>query len=150
MTRERRLGALILAPLIALALLGCGSQKTGKQHAAAKLPALDRRAYLEIASDSGTLRVSVVRAALGQSAAVDTAAIADARRRLSLARPRDALLVRLKAQLLGACSEAISQTRSKAGTRRAARKALTATDKVNDGLRQYAARHPSVAGLIPD
>jgi hypothetical protein len=146
----RRLGAPVITSLIAVALFGCGSHKAAKQRTSPQLPAADRRAYVEIATDSGTLRVSVVRAALGRSAAVDTAAIAAARRRLALARPRDALLARLKAQLVAACSEVIAHAGPHTGVQPAAKKALTATDKVNAGLRQYAARHPAVAGLIPD
>lgn len=139
------------AALICLAALvaGCHSGHA-KKASRRELPAADRSAYVEIASDSGVLRVATVRAALGLGDRIDRRSIGQARARLLELQPADGQLRRLRASLVAACAAATRPVRGRAAVRAVARGALAASDTVNAGLRRYAARHPAVAGLIPD
>jgi hypothetical protein len=152
------------AVLISVALVGCGShhstQRGGSRStsaatsdsgaAARKLPA-DIVAYVEIARASGSLRSSAARAALGRSPRLgDTAGVAAFVPQVAKLRPSDGGLTVLRDMTRSALEAALSAGTSRGAQRAAAVAAVRATDTINRGLRRYAARHPKLAGLIPD
>jgi hypothetical protein len=161
----RALGALTLIATVAVPPLGCGGgggggggkpearkqAGEGDSSAAQAIPAPDRVAYYGIATGSGTLRAVAAPLALGNAGARwDPASLQAARSRVQALRPRDPLLVRIKARLLAALSRAIATSRGAQGARKAARDALQDTDAINSGLHSYVHRHPQAAALVPD
>jgi hypothetical protein len=155
---------LISLGVFAALLIGCGDggsatrngerqhvEQGASQRRSAEIPHADRTAFYEIATVSGSLRLSAAPVALGQANRQHgTEELVTARHRLAALRPRDPQLARLTAKLRAALAVAIRPVHGLGAVRQAARRALHATDVINAGLRSYAARHPATAALIPE
>jgi hypothetical protein len=155
---------LICLSVFAAHLLGCGdggsaTRNGERQHVeggasqrrSAEIPNVDRTAFYEIATVSGSLRLSAAPVALGQTDRPPASQeLVTARHRLAALRPRDRQLARLRAKLRAALAVALRPVHGLGAVRQAARKALHATDVINAGLRSYAARHPATAALVPE
>jgi hypothetical protein len=156
-------GMLICLVLFAGGLVACGDDENATRSGerqepvqegekrSAEIPSVDRTAFYEIATVSGSLRLSAAPVALGQANRQHgTEELVTARHRLAALRPRDPQLARLTAKLRAALAVAIRPVHGLGAVRQAARRALHATDVINAGLRSYAARHPATAALIPE
>jgi hypothetical protein len=155
---------LICLSVFAAHLVGCGDGGTAtpngeqghveqgtSQGRPAEIPKVDRTAFYEIATVSGSLRLSAAPVALGQTdRPTNRAELAAARSRVAALRPRDRQLSTLRAKLRAALAIDLRPVHGLAAIRQAARRALHATDVINAGLRSYSARHPATAALIPD
>jgi hypothetical protein len=143
----RRLLATGVAGLaIAAPLAGCGGSDDeggttnkaapGAEVAPPALAAPDRRAYDEIERSSGVLRAAVVAGDLNAAA-----------RKLARAKPRDPLLRRLRRAALVALRTAASEgTLEGASAKQVAKSAIGEADRMDAGLRRYAASHPAANG----
>ena len=144
--------------LIAAApLSGCGGSddddQTTRTNPAAEvppppLPARNRRAYGELQRASGTLRAAAVPVAYGSAPRIVVAdSLNAAVRQLSRTRPRDASLRRLRQATLAALREAASApAREDATAKGIAKAAIAEADRIDAGLRRYAASHPAANG----
>jgi hypothetical protein len=150
---------LICLGLFAAHLVACGDgeKSTPSGHVqrgeseARKIPAADRTAFYAVATVSGSLRLSVAPAAIGQAKRLhDTRGLVAARQRLAALRPRNRQLAVLRTKLRAALADAVQPIRGPDAVRRVARSALRATDLINAGLRSYVRRHPAAAALIPE
>jgi len=155
---------LLCLSVFAAHLVGCGdggsatrngerphAERGASQRRSAEIPHADRTAFYEIATVSGSLRLSAAPVALGQTdRPTNRAELAAARSRVAALRPRDRQLSTLRAKLRAALAIDLRPVHGLAAIRQAARRALHATDVINAGLRSYAARHPATAALIPE
>ena len=156
MPRLARLAALGLAGLALAAPAGCGGSDEDKSARTTEtapgaetppppLPTADRAAYVEIERSSGVLRAAAVPVAYGSaSRIVVTDRLNAAATRLSRTHPRNALLTRLRRTTLAglkaaASSDALDDSKAK----RIAKRSIAEADRVDAGLRRYAADHPA-------
>jgi hypothetical protein len=160
--RLSRIAAVGLVPLALAVPLGCGSSSKKDESGTTKttrtapgaetppppLPANDGQAYAEIQRDSGVLRAAAVPVAYGTASRIVVAdRLNAAARTLTGVKPRNPLLVRLRRQTLAALGKAgsragLDETKAKG----IARKAIAEADRIDAGLRRYAALHPAANG----
>jgi hypothetical protein len=115
-----------------------------------KLAARDSRAFREIQRSSGVLRAAVVPVTFGAAPRVVAAARLNAAAgRVAKLRPRDPLLRRLRASVLDALRTTASEGAQRASAKRAARAAVGEADRIDAGLRRYAASHPAANSIAP-
>lgn len=115
-----------------------------------KIPTVDRQAFIELATASGTLRAAGAPIALGRTAQrASLQALAVTQPRIAALRPRDPTLRQTRSLLLAALVKARG-LRQKSPTRADGRRAIRDTDRLNRALRSYAQTHPAVGGLVPD
>ena len=152
---------LVVAGVAAVALAGfapaCGG---GSEDTSANRPAHgpdvrpprlarpDRLAFGRIQSASGALRAAAVPAAYGASPRVDAAPLSRASRRLSGADPQNERLQRLKARTLVAINAALVPGQG-AAAKATATEAIAEADRIDAGLRRYAASHPAANEIQP-
>jgi hypothetical protein len=113
-----------------------------------RLPRPDRLAFGRIQSASGALRAAAVPVAYGASPQADASGLSRALRRLSRAEPQNAQLQRLKARTLAAINAVLGASRG-APAKAAAIEAIAETDRIDAGLRRYAASHPAANEIQP-
>jgi hypothetical protein len=162
-----RLNRLLLAGVAALALsaagvAGCGggsssSSKTATGAATQKKPprsaeippprlrASDRKTYAAIQRISGDLRAAVTPLAYGTAATIDTTALASDARQLERLAPQSTQLQGLRQQTLSALQSVIGRSPTKA----IATAAIGEADRIDDGLRRYAASNPAANEITP-
>lgn len=158
-----RLAAIALTVLALATAAGCGGSDKSKDAAKTAgttrtapgaetppppLARADRLAYAEIDRSSGALRAAAVPVAYGSASRIVVAdRLNAAAGALSRARPRNALLARLRASLLAALRRATSRVAlNDAKAKGIARKAIAEADRIDAGLRRYAASHPAANG----
>jgi hypothetical protein len=113
-----------------------------------RLPSLDRRAFGRIQSASGALRAAAIPVAYGASEVVDGAAIGRAKRRVRDTQPRNPQLRELRASTLDAL-DAFSSATQGAAAKAVANEAIAEADRIDAGLRRYAASHPAANEIGP-
>jgi len=143
---------------IAAPLAGCGGSgdeggttkqaAPGAEVAPPPLAARDRRAYDEIERSSGVLRAAAVPVAYGSAPRIVVAGdLNTAARKLARAKPRDPLLRRLRRAAIAALRTAASEgTVEGATAKQVAKSAIGEADRMDAGLRRYAASHPAANG----
>ena len=127
---------------------GAGSQKKPPRSAETPPPRLhasDRKAYASIQRISGDLRAAVTPLAYGTAATIDTTALAADARTLDRLTPRSAELQGLRQQTLSALQSVIGRSPTKA----IATAAIGEADRIDDGLRRYAASNPAANEIAP-
>lgn len=142
-------------------LAGCGgSDDGGTSSATATKPApgaevappplatRDRRVYNEIQRSSGALRAAAVPVAYGAATRIVVAdRLNAAARRLAVTHPRNSLLRRLRRTALAALGVAASdRAREDSSAKGIANAAIAEADRIDAGLRRYAASHPAANG----
>ena len=162
LSAAQRSGTLVCLSIFGAHLVACGDggsatrngargQQGASQRRSAEIPKADRTAFYEIATVSGSLRLSAAPVALGRTdRPTGRAELVAARKRLAGLRPRDQQLASLRVKLRTALAFALRPVHGLPAVRQSARRALEATDVINAGLRRYAERHPATAALIPD
>jgi hypothetical protein len=105
-------------------------------------------AFGRIQSASGALRAAAVPVAYGASPQIDSAQLSHVVRRLSGADPQSAQLRRLKAATLAAIN-AVEAASVGAAAKAGATEAIAEADRIDDGLRRYAASHPAANEIQP-
>jgi hypothetical protein len=113
-----------------------------------RLPRADRLAFGRIRSASGALRAAAVPVAYGASPRVDASQLRRVLRRLSGADPQNAQLQKLKARTLDALNTLMA-TGQGAPAKAVANEAIAVADRIDDGLRGYAASHPAANEIQP-
>jgi len=154
-----RLAILVLAGLAIAVPAGCGGSDKNKDAGTTKtapgaetppppLPSADRGAYAEIQRSSGALRAAAVPVAYGSATRFVVAdRLNAAAGQLSRARPRSPLLARLRRTTLAALRRTASAgALDDAKAKGIAKKAITEADRIDAGLRRYAASHPAANG----
>jgi hypothetical protein len=152
-----------VAGFLALAgsALGCGggsddgdqSAKTapGAETPPPALRTADRKAFAEIQRSSGVLRAAAIPVAYGAAPRI---VVADrlnvASRALARDVPRNALLRRLRRTALRGLRATASPAAQREATAKAiAESAIAEADRIDAGLRRYAASHPAANELPP-
>jgi hypothetical protein len=113
-----------------------------------RLPREDRLAFGRIQSASGALRAAAVPVAYGASQRVEAGELSRALRRLSGADPANARLQELKARTLAAINAVLGAGQG-APAKATANQAIEVADRIDDGLRRYAASHPAANEIQP-
>lgn len=143
---------------VAAPLAGCGGSDDTAKTASQRSPGAevappplapdDRTAYNEIERSSGSLRAAAVPVAYGSAKRIVVAdQLNAAATQLAQARPADRLLRRLRASTLLALRQAASAgARGDATAKRIAKSAIAEADRIDAGLRRYAASHPAANG----
>jgi hypothetical protein len=157
--RLARFAVLALSGVAIVAAAGCGGSDRNKNAGTTKtvpgaetppppLARADRLAYLEIQRSSGALRAAAVPVAYGgASRIVVTDRLNAGALALSRTRPRNVLLARLRASLVAALRRATSRGALNDGKAKGiAKKAIAEADRIDAGLRRYAALHPAANG----
>jgi hypothetical protein len=162
-----RAGPTAVVVLLALAVGwgGCGGGKETDKHegrggeegengqakALAKVPVADQVAFTQLAKTIGLVRVRAAPVAVGRSPRLASpAAMLAGKARIAALRPRDRALAALRDRL-GIAITRFSRAPTAGPTgRRGARAALADPDRIQAGLRIYAARQPGVGALVPD
>jgi hypothetical protein len=159
---------LIVAGIASLALLapvaGCGdgsnegsnegstSETSGpKPPRSAEVPpprlaSRDREAFAAIQTASGVLRAAVVAAAYGSANRIPAHPLRGAARKLRSVHPRNPLLKQLRARTANALIAAASPS---ADSKAVAAAAIAEADRIDAGLREYAASHPAANEVAP-
>ena len=160
MRRPSRLLLAGLACLLALLAQGCGGSDDGDNATRSapgaetpppRLQTANRKAYIEIQRSSGALRAAAVPVAFGAATRiVVTDRLHAATRRLAADVPRDSLLRRLRRKALrGLRAAASPEARADATAKGIAKAAIAEADRIDAGLRRYAASHPAANELPP-
>jgi hypothetical protein len=112
------------------------------------LRARDRNAFNEIQRSSGALRAAAVPVAYGSATRIVVAdRLNAAARRVARTRPRDRLLARLRRTTLAALGKAASEpARADATSKQIANASIAEANRIDAGLRRYAALHPAANG----
>jgi hypothetical protein len=113
-----------------------------------RLRAPDKKAYAVIQKTSGDLRAAAIPATYGSTAGIATDQLSSDVRKLDAQKPRNSLLKRLLAETRSAVTAAIAQ-RSGAPARASAKAAIAEADRIDAGLRRYAASHPAANEITP-
>jgi hypothetical protein len=113
-----------------------------------RLSRADRLAFGRIQSASGALRAAAVPVAYGAAPQIDPAGLNRAMRRLSGADPANAQLQRLKARTLAAINALLGAGQG-AAAKATGNQAIGVADRIDDGLRRYAASHPAANEIQP-
>ncbi len=114
-----------------------------------RLPPSDRKAFKEIQRSAGALRAAVVPVAYGSAPIVAVRPLDTSARRLKTVDPRDGLLRRLRTRTLKALRTAAAEGSQADKARQTATEAIAEADRVDAGLRQYAASHPAANEVAP-
>jgi hypothetical protein len=138
---------------IAVAPLACGSEDEDKTVPGAevrppRLPPVDKRAYRRIQQSSGDLRAAAIAVSYGSSEVVVADQLRADIRKLENLDPHDPLLKRLHRRALRALRSAGSAGQG-AAAQAAAAAAIAEADRIDAGLRRYAASHPAANELTP-
>ena len=150
----RILAAGVVALLIAVAPLACGSDDVGDKTVPGaevrppRLAPADRRAYRQIQKSSGDLRAAAIAASNGSSETIVPDQLRPDIRKLENLHPGDSLLSRLHRRALRALGSAASEGQG-ADVQAAAAAAIAEADLIDAGLRRYAALHPAANELAP-
>jgi hypothetical protein len=110
-----------------------------------RLHAPDRKAYAAIQKTSGDLRAAVTPLAYGAASRIDTADLTADARKLERLAPRNGRLQGLREQTLSALQSVIGRAPTKA----IATAAIGEADRIDDGLRRYAASNPAANEIAP-
>jgi hypothetical protein len=110
-----------------------------------RLPAPDRRAYAAIQRSSGDLRAAATPVAYGSAGTIAAGQLNADVRRLERLKPRSSLLQDLREQTLSAVRSTITRGSSKA----IANAAIGEADRIDQGLRRYAASNPAANEIAP-
>jgi hypothetical protein len=157
---SRTLGLIIAGVtglLILILVSGCGGGENQSRTTRAprsadvappRLSAADEKAYPDIQKTSGDLRAAAIPVTYRSAAAIASAQLSADVRELRAVKPQDALLRRLRRSALKAVSVAISQPRG-ASVKAAAAAAIAEADRIDAGLRRYAASHPAANEIAP-
>jgi hypothetical protein len=152
-------GVAVLA-LAALGAGGCGGSSKPKATTGAtdhrkpprsaeipppRLHASDRKAYAAIQKASGDLRAAVTPLAYGAASRIETTDLTADARKLERLAPRSPRLQGLREQSLSALQSVIGRAPTKA----IATAAIGEADRIDDGLRRYAASNPAANEIAP-
>ena len=151
---------MLLVALVAVAVAGCGGGSNGgsttatdtrKPPKSAEVPppalrSKDKAAFTAIQRASGILRSAAVPAAYGSTARIPADRLRAAAREVGATDPRNPLLKRLRADALKALDAAAS---SGAAPKATATTAIAEADRIDGGLRRYAALHPAANDIAP-
>jgi hypothetical protein len=110
-----------------------------------RLPAPDKRAYAAIQRSSGDLRAAATPVAYGSAGTISAGRLNADIRRLERLKPRSSLLQDLREQTLSAMRSTITRGSSKA----IANAAIGEADRIDQGLRRYAASNPAANEIAP-
>jgi hypothetical protein len=113
-----------------------------------RLPRPDRLAFCRIQSASGALRAAAVPVAYGAAPQVDGGLLSRVLRRLSGAAPENAQLQALKARMLATINALLAAGEGTVA-KATANEAIAEADRIDDGLRRYAASHPAANEIQP-
>jgi hypothetical protein len=106
----------------------------------------DRRAYRAIQAASGVLRAAAVPVAFGATTRIETSRLRRAARRVSATDPSNGSLQKLRTTT----QDALTALAAPSGDPKAKGKAaMTEADRIDDGLRRYAASHPAANEIAP-
>jgi hypothetical protein len=150
----------IVAGALWAALAGCGgsSDKPAQPRPPAsaeqpppRLSTGNRATFVALARNSGVLRAAAVPVAYGSATRIVVQRrLRAAARQVGRTHPRNAALRALRARLLAALHRAASaETLQDSAAKRIARDSIAATDRVDAGLRRYAASNPAANELLP-
>jgi hypothetical protein len=106
----------------------------------------DKAAFAAIQRASGVLRASAVPAAYGSATRIPADRLRAVAREVGATHPRDPLLKRLRETTLGALDAAAS---SGAAPKAVATAAIAEADRIDSGLRRYAASNPAANEIAP-
>jgi|SoiMethySBSTD1v2_1073268.scaffolds.fasta_scaffold2922761_1 hypothetical protein len=110
-----------------------------------RLHASDRKTYAAIQRISGDLRAAVTPLAYGTAATIDTTALASDAKTLERLAPQSGRLQGLRQETLSALQSVIGRAPTKA----IATAAIGEADRIDDGLRRYAASNPAANEIAP-
>ena len=151
----RLLAAAAVGLVIAAAPLGCGSDDDGAPEPAPgadvrppRLPAADKTAYTRIQRASGDLRAAAIPVPYGASEAVVADRLRADARRLERTQPENSLLRRLRRRTLDAVRDLTAADEGEPA-RAAATAAIGEADRIDAGLRRYAASNPAANEIAP-
>ena len=113
-----------------------------------RLAAVDRRAYAVIQKASGDLRAAAIPVTYGSAAQIPAGQLHSDLRRLDTLKPRNPLLKRLHAETARAVTSLTAQ-RSASSAHASAKAAIAEADRIDAGLRRYAASHPAANEIAP-
>jgi len=116
-----------------------------------RLQSADRKAFAEIQTSSGVLRAAAVPVAYGSATRiVVTDRLNSAARALAAVVPRNSLLRRLRRTTLKSLRAAGSSgARENSTAKQIAQSAIAEADRIDAGLRRYAASHPAANEIAP-
>jgi hypothetical protein len=106
----------------------------------------DKAAFAAIQRASGVLRASAVPAAYGSATRIPADRLRAVAREVGATHPRNPLLKRLRETTLGALDAAAS---SGAAPKAVATAAIAEADRIDSGLRRYAASNPAANEIAP-
>jgi hypothetical protein len=133
---------------------GSGGDDGGSQAApgadtpAPRLETADKTAFTRIQRASGDLRAAAIPVSYGTSGIVAADRLRADIRRLDATEPQDPLLKRLRRRGLGAL-RALSAGGDGESARAAADAAIAEADRIDAGLRRYAASNPAANEIAP-
>jgi hypothetical protein len=111
-----------------------------------RLASRDKRAFVTIQKASGALRAGVVAAAYGSTNRIPAQRLRGAAGEVRSVHPRNALLKKLRARTAGAL---IAAATPGADSKAVATAAIAEADRIDAGLREYAASHPAANEVAP-
>jgi hypothetical protein len=111
-----------------------------------RLASRDKEAFATIQTASGVLRAAVVAAAFGSTNRIPAHRLRGAARELHSIHPRNPLLKGLRARTARALVAAASPS---ADPKAVATAAIAEADRIDAGLRRYAASHPAANEVAP-
>jgi hypothetical protein len=110
-----------------------------------RLPASDRRAYATIQKASGDLRAAATPIVYGTGGRIASEELSADVRKLQRLAPRSRLLRNLRDRTLSAVQSAMGGN----ATKEIAAAAIAEADRIDDGLRRYAATNPAANEITP-
>jgi hypothetical protein len=142
--------------LVAVGPVACGDDDADESQRAApgaevappRLSRSDREAFAEIQRASGALRAAAIAVAYGSAPRIaEPGRLRAVARELAAIVPRDSLLRRLRRRTIKALRTAASEE----GTppKDVAKAAIAEADRIDAGLRRYAASHPAANEIAP-
>jgi hypothetical protein len=155
------LAGVAVALALAAASAGCGGGSgdgkdatqtaPGAETPPPRLRTADRKAFAEIQRSSGVLRAAAVPVAYGAATRIVVKdRLNAATRALAADVPRDSLLRRLRSRALrGLRAAASPKAHADRAARRIAAFAIAEADRIDAGLRRYAASHPAANEIAP-
>jgi hypothetical protein len=122
----------------------------GAEVAPPRLVRADRKAFAEIQRSSGALRAAAIPVAYGSAPGiVAPGRLLAAARDVAAIVPRDSLLRRLRRRTIRALRTAASDGGTPEIAKDAANAAIAEADRIDAGLRRYAAAHPAANEIAP-
>jgi hypothetical protein len=152
----RIVAAGVVALVIAGSPVACGSDgddggtqaAPGAEARPPRLAAEDKRAFTRIQRASGDLRAAAIPVSYGAPEVVAAARLRADIRRLERTRPEDSLLKRLRLRTLNALRD-LSAAGKGEPAQQAGSAAITEADRIDAGLRRYAATNPAANEVAP-